>query len=228
MPEKTRLSRLLRESVALLLDFDGPICSVFAGRPASMVAFRLRAFLEQENVRVPPRLAGGSDPLEVLRWVSAAHPGLTPRVEDRLRAEEAAAVQTAAPTSGATRVIAAARRAGMAVAVVSNNAEPAISSYLSRQGLARDVDVVVGRAYSDPDLMKPNPAPVRKAVAALDVSPAACVLVGDSRSDIEAARAAQVTGVGFAKSPDRRRRLVEAGAAVVVGAMRELADVFQE
>jgi phosphoglycolate phosphatase-like HAD superfamily hydrolase len=138
--EMTRLSRLLRECAALLLDFDGPICGVFAGHPAPMVASRLRAFVERMGVTVPHRLVGSRDPLEVLRWVGATLPDLTPQVDERLRAEETGAIQTAVPTTGATRVIAAARRAGMAVAIVSNNAEQAVASYLSRQGLSRDVD----------------------------------------------------------------------------------------
>lgn len=75
--------------------------------------------------------------------------------------------------------------------------------------------------------MKPNPAPVLKAIAALDVSPAACVLVGDSRTDIEAARAAQVRGIGYAKAPERREGLVEAGAVVVVDAMSELSVALE-
>jgi hypothetical protein len=56
----------------LLLDFDGPICSIFAGYPAPRVAAELVALLDVEGVAVPPEVRGEGDPLAVLRWVGEA------------------------------------------------------------------------------------------------------------------------------------------------------------
>lgn len=41
----TDLATLLASVRCVLLDFDGPICSVFAGTPAAVVAERLRQHL---------------------------------------------------------------------------------------------------------------------------------------------------------------------------------------
>jgi hypothetical protein len=38
-----RLNATMRATRYLLLDFDGPICSIFAGLPAPVVAQRLKA-----------------------------------------------------------------------------------------------------------------------------------------------------------------------------------------
>ncbi len=51
------LGRLLGEVGAVLLDFDGPVCSVFAGYPAPHVAAELAEVLRQRRVDVPPDLA---------------------------------------------------------------------------------------------------------------------------------------------------------------------------
>jgi beta-phosphoglucomutase-like phosphatase (HAD superfamily) len=63
--------------------------------------------------------------------------------------------------------------------------------------------------------MKPNPQPVTATVTALAVTPGACVLVGDSVSDIEAARAAGVHTIGYANKPSKHDRLAAAGADAI-------------
>ena len=62
------------------------------------------------------------------------------------------------------------------------------------------------------------------AVRALAVEPEVCALVGDSLSDIEAARAAGVTAIGYAN----RTWKVEAFAAadIVVTSMRDIAEAM--
>jgi hypothetical protein len=40
-------NQILAETEVLLLDFDGPICSVFAGLPAPVIADRLRRTLSR-------------------------------------------------------------------------------------------------------------------------------------------------------------------------------------
>src|SRR5690606_25264331 len=45
--------------------------------------------------------------------------------------------------------------------------------------------------------MKPNSTPVQLAVDVLDVTPAWCVLIGDSVTDIEAAHSAGVCAIGY-------------------------------
>jgi len=45
----------------LLLDYDGPICSVFAGLPAHIIAGRLRKLLG-DHTRLPAGIARTPDP----------------------------------------------------------------------------------------------------------------------------------------------------------------------
>ncbi|WP_369780316.1 HAD hydrolase-like protein [Streptomyces sp. R33] len=61
------------------------------------------------------------------------------------------------------------------------------------------VDAVVGRPVLRPDLMKPVPYPLLAVAGTLGIEPAALVLIGDSTTDVEAARAAGVRSIGFAR-----------------------------
>ncbi|MBL6277215.1 HAD family phosphatase [Micromonospora fiedleri] len=223
------LGRLLGEVDALLLDFDGPVCSIFAGYPAPQVAAELVDVLRQHGVDVPPELASEPDPLEVLRRTGAAgDQDVTRAVEDALCAAERRAVETAEPTPYGREVIVAARQAGMPVAVVSNNSAGAVSAYLAAQRLAGHVSPVIGRAYADPDRMKPNPAPIVQAARAVGVPSIRCVLVGDSLSDIEGARAAGVRMIAYANRPSKVEPFRSAGADAVITSMGEIASVLVE
>jgi phosphoglycolate phosphatase-like HAD superfamily hydrolase len=229
MSGKAILGRLLR-SGPLLLDFDGPICSIFAGYPAPQIANELVKLIDTESTAVPLSLRRERDPLEVLRWAGRSRRGaeLVRIVEDALCAAELQAVKTADPTPCGREVIVAAHQAGLSVAVVSNNSAGAVRAYLSAHRLAAYVSVVTGRSYADPGSMKPNPKPIVRTAAILGADLSRSVLVGDSLSDIEGARAAGVPAIGFANRDSKEDLFVQAGANVVVKSMCALAVVLME
>lgn len=221
------LAQLLAEVDAVLLDFDGPVCSIFAGYPARDVAADLVDLLHSHAVEVPTSLASETDPLEVLRWAgSVGDQVVTRTVEDALCAAERRAINTAAPTPYGREVIVAARQAGLSVAVVSNNSASAVSAYLAAHRLTGQIAPVVGRVYADPGQMKPNPAPILRAVRALDASPGRCVLIGDSLTDIEGSKAAGVRVIGYANRPPKVDAFRQAGADVVVTSMAPIAETL--
>lgn len=220
---------LLGEVGAVLLDFDGPVCSVFAGYPAPQVAAELVDVLRRSGVNVPANLADEPDPLEVLRRTSAfGDQQLTRAIEDALCVAESRAVESAEPTPYGREVIVAARQAGLPVAVVSNNSAAAVTAYLSAHRLAEYVSPVVGRAYADPARMKPNPEPILQAARALGLPPRRCILVGDSTSDIQGARAAGVRAIGYANRPSKADALRSSGADVVITSMKVMASALIE
>lgn len=61
------LQQILSRARHLFLDFDGPVCSVYAGTPASTVADQLRRELQAAGITVPPGAVTESDPLEIFR-----------------------------------------------------------------------------------------------------------------------------------------------------------------
>jgi HAD superfamily hydrolase (TIGR01509 family) len=188
------------------------------------VAAKLKRILGAEGVEPPREL--DRDPLKVLQWVGAMHPALTQQVEDVLVAEETTAAESSKPTPGAVAVIVAARTHQHPVAIVSNNSATAIETYLNAHRLLRWPTVIVGRPYGQPDRMKPSPDMVLLAVERLGAVATSCALVGDSPTDMQAATAAGVLPVGYAKTPDRRTGLLDAGAAAVIDDMQVLVSAW--
>lgn len=144
-------------------------------------------------------------------------------VENACTAAEIDSARTCTPTPGAHELLAVLHAAGTPVVIVSNNAAEPIHVYLERHSLAAYVRDVVGRPHLRPDLMKPEPHTVQRALTIAGADPRSAVLIGDSVSDIEVARAAGVRSIGYAKTPQRGVELREAGADAVVERMTSLA-----
>ncbi len=217
----TTLSAILARTRHLLLDFDGPICSIFAGLPASVVADRLRKLFPPDTP-MPASIVDSPDPLEVFAYSAAISGQLAARVEAEMTELELTAVATAAPTPYVHEVMTACRDSGRGVAVVSNNSARAVRAYLTQHGLDDRLAHVIARTSHDPALLKPSPHLIGLAVKTLNASPAECTLVGDSVTDIEAARLAGVQSIGYANKPGKRERLTDAGAGTVITSLADL------
>jgi len=208
------LTTVLRLARAILFDFDGPICSVFAGQPAPGVARELRDRLTEWNVDVQLDSDAADDPLEVLRYAVRYGGKVSRTADDLLTGAEISAARSAAPTPGGAESMRACADAGLRVAVVSNNSAAAVEEYLRLHGLAEVVEVVVGREYGKPDLMKPHPKPIHDALKRLRIGPDVAVLVGDSTTDVEASRAAHIACIAYANKPGKDQLLEQADALI--------------
>jgi beta-phosphoglucomutase-like phosphatase (HAD superfamily) len=59
-------------------------------------------------------------------------------------------------------------------------------------------------------------ASIAEAASTLHVTPVDCLLITSSPADIEAAQAAGIPTIGYARTPDDAARLVDAGATALV------------
>ncbi len=220
-PAPARFAAVIRHARVLLLDFDGPICAIFAGHPAQSIARHLAQALADDGATVPPRVRDSADPFEVLRFAGTVGARAAEQTEARLRDAELNAVPSASPTPHAEQLIEAWRRTGRAVAAVSNNSEAAVTAYARRRQLA--LSAIVGRTSADPLLLKPHPNLVCRALDILESPAEGGLLLGDSPSDIEAASRAGLPSIGFANKPGKRERLIAAGATFVIDDLAEVA-----
>jgi phosphoglycolate phosphatase len=220
------LRKILAGTRVVLFDFDGPICSVFAGLPAPQVARDLQRVVASLTGQRTVETDTTEDPLEVLRQSARYGPSVVAKVDEALTAAETDAAQVAEPTPSGARCLRAVRRSGHRAAVVTNNSERAARAYLDEHGLTELVDTVIGRHPGRPDLMKPNGWPLLQALAAFPVGAHDAVLVGDTEADIQAARAVGTCAIGYANKPGKRERL--AAADVVIEDMAELAEVLED
>ncbi|MGH8304124.1 MAG: phosphoglycolate phosphatase [Steroidobacteraceae bacterium] len=107
---------------------------------------------------------------------------------------------------GVSQGLGALHALGLSLAVVTNKPRKAAVDLLTRLGLARWIEVVVG---GDSGMYrKPHPQPLLRACEDLEVRPAQALMVGDSLTDVLAARAAGLAVVcvpyGYNEGADPR------------------------
>jgi phosphoglycolate phosphatase len=169
---------------AIILDFDGPMCNVFAGYPASDVAAAVHTEFGLDT--------GSDDPLSYL-----AVPELAPvidQVHEFITRHETQAVESAVETKGLRTLL----ETPLAVAVASNNSTEAIERWLELNGLTTRIQHVEGR---NPRAMKPHPTALLNCASKLGLQVNDCLFIGDSRTDAEAAAAAEMPFYGYANKP---------------------------
>ncbi|MFF4294821.1 HAD family hydrolase [Streptomyces vinaceus] len=221
------LAAVLGATRAVLFDFDGPVCDVFAGHPAPGVALHLAETLAAYDADLGNKAYGTDDPMEILRLSPQGGESALRAIEEELTKAEVTAVRLAGPPiPGAVAALEAARASGRKVAIVSNNSTACVRAFLMLHELRHLVDAVVGRAPYWPDAMKPDPHSLLRAASELKAHPHDCTLIGDSVTDVEAAKATGGRSIGFANKPGKERALDDAGANVVVTSMSLVADAL--
>ncbi|MDT0307014.1 HAD hydrolase-like protein [Streptomyces sp. DSM 44917] len=224
MQPKGALADSLSGVRLVLVDFDGPFCSVFAGIPADEVSARLRQQLSGAGHPLSPAWEAEPDPLALLSRIAGDAPALVPEADKLLTELETEAAGLARPNEDVERVLEACAHTGRSVAVVSNNSGASIRAYLAQHALTSRVAQVYGRVPGDPASMKPSPRLLLDAMG--DVPPAACVFLGDAVRDVEAGHAAGVATIGYANKERKKRSLADAGAVAVVTSLLPVADAL--
>jgi HAD superfamily hydrolase (TIGR01549 family) len=106
--------------------------------------------------------------------------------------------------------------------IVTTRSHRVAEAFLRQQELTDLVQVVTGR--DDTWRLKPHPSPVCHTAEQLGVTTDRCLLVGDSKVDIEAARAAGARSVGVLCGFGSRDELEDAGADLILECTPDLAD----
>lgn len=222
VPEEA-VRRVLAQVDAVLVDFDGPICQVFAGVPAPEVAADLRRFYAAAyGDAAAAALEQGDDPVGLVQSAGAQRLPHASELERRLSEHETAAMRSAAPTAGAAEALAGLERAGFPLAAVSNNSGEALRRYFEDHGLEHLIKTLIGRPSDCLWRMKPDPYPLEQAARTLGVPAHRTVLIGDSITDVQAAQAAGALSIGFANKPGKSARLSRAGADAVITSMAQI------
>jgi phosphoglycolate phosphatase len=213
----------LSQTQHLLISFDGPVCSLFAGIAVAGIADSLREVFAQESVRVPETIEHTGNWLEIFSYAASVSPDLAVRVESELTALEFATVTTAALTPYVHEVLTACRDSARPIAIISNRSAAAVRAYLVLHDLYGQIRFMAARTCSDPAVLMPRPDLIELAVTGLGAQSSACALVGGSPTDIQAAHAAGVNSIGYAKTSHDVDHLVDARAGAIIVSMADLA-----
>lgn len=204
----------------LLLGFDGPVCAVFAGLPASAAAHELRLALSAAGAELPGDILELDDPLEMFRVIARRQPAAARLAHRELTRLEDQAVAAASPAGGATELITAAKLTGRTVTVVTDYSSEAVALYLDMHRLYHHVTAVAGRDGAGPDQI--GPGRVRAAVSLLRAAVEQCVFIGGSVPDVLAAKQAGLPVIGYAGRPGEGGALTRAGADAVTTTLGEI------
>lgn len=219
------LRHILDSTEALLLDFDGPICSVFAGFPAPVVAEQLREILaEGGHADLPDSVQQSSDPFAILDYAAILGPKERDFIEAALTAHEVEAISSAKPTSSSEELIRRWSDSGRLLAIVSNNSKAAIEVYLQSRDLGNNIAIVSARSSSDPQILKPDAHLLNEALRSLVVSPSASAFIGDSASDIVAAHKASVAALAYANKEGKEQLFRRLEPAIIFSDMSVILD----
>ena len=104
--------------------------------------------------------------------------------------------------------------------VVTTRSHSHVQAFLEQQSLTGLVQVIAGR--EDTRRLKPHPGPILHAAKELGVPIERCLMVGDTRVDIDAARAAGAWAIGVLCGFGQRRELEQAGADLILDTTADL------
>ncbi|MER6334429.1 HAD family hydrolase [Streptomyces sp. NPDC001034] len=224
--EIEKLRVLITSARVVLWDFDGPICRLFATHKAERIAADLVAWLERQGLHglLTPAERDTLDPQVVLRAVGRRRPGsdLVTGLEERLTQEELRAATSALPTAWADPLIRTWTAVGARLAVTTNNSPRVVRSYLETRGLTACFAPHLYGRTEHLDHLKPDPHCLLRALGALGAAPGAALMIGDTPSDLAAARDAGVPFLGYARNAAKERPLRAAGAEHVVRSLEPL------
>jgi phosphoglycolate phosphatase len=210
----TTAAELIGNAKAVLLDFDGPITTLMPSPLNARAAHAARGPLD--GLELPDEVLTTSDHLAVLRWTFEHAVSRLAAVEVACTAAEVECARASDPSPEIKWLFTQAAQASIPIAVVSNNSEESVSTFLGRLDWLDRFAALACRTPETTRLLKPHPFLVLAATQMLDVPPHDCVFIGDSASDMQAGRAAGVTTIGLAKTSPRRAALSEAGASALM------------
>ena len=216
---------------AIIFDLDGTLLDTNEAHVEAWVTgFRAHGH-EVPAGRVRPEVGKGGDKL----LPSILGEDIDREHGDAIRASVAAAFRALATSrtfgvfDGALPLLEELKRRGVRLALATSSQEEDLDLMMQSAGtdLRTSFDAVVTR--SDVDASKPDPDVIECALEKLDLPPTHCLMIGDTQYDVASARKAGVATVGvltsgMADAEEMRRRLVGAGAAVVV---RDLTEVLR-
>ncbi|MEU0540980.1 HAD family hydrolase [Nocardia sp. NPDC005978] len=214
---------LLWQRSVLLLDFDGSVCSVFSGLSGREAADTL---VKEINLPVPEGIARTRDPFDVLHYAASLGRATGERIERRFAEIEVEAVQSAQATPYFGNFMRLVDQTHYETCVVTNNSSEAVSVYIAAHDELPDYlrHSIFGRTMINVPLLKPNPYLLTRAIEFTQETPDQCVFIGDSVSDIQAARAASVAVIALANSPEKMQLFAEYAPDAVVATMHTLSE----
>ncbi len=209
-----------RKFELIVLDWDGTI----ADSESRIVDCFRRAGAAVDLPACRPRDIRETIGLALNEAAKRLYPGIgEQRVEDFLIAYRGEFLSAQRPPTalfpGAAGAVRGLRRNGYTIAIATGKSRRGLDRELSESGLA---DVFADSRCADETRSKPHPEMLLQLTHALNVSPAAALMVGDTTYDMEMAQAARSHAIGVGCGVHPAEALRDSGALDVIPSLVEL------
>lgn len=210
---------------AIVFDLDGTLADTAADIREALVRALATEGLPPVDLASVRLMIGGGPRLLVIRALERLcvddDADLVARLTDRFHVEYLAQHNHLSRLfPGVEQGLARMKSAGLKLGICSNKPDDLCRLLVGSYDLQKNVDVVLGSGTGLP--RKPDPAPLLHVIEQLGASPATALYVGDSETDVRAARAAGVAVV-LVSYGYTLRRASQLGADAVVDSILELA-----
>lgn len=202
---------------AILLDFDGVVCDLFAGYPSEQITQELIHAARQKGYSSSLDI---DDPLELLRQLGEDNAALAHEIDHLFAEKEYLAAESAQPLRGMHDFFSFCKKHTLSVVIVTNNSPQSIKHYQELHSLP--TLKIFGRVAGKPTLLKPSSYSLDQALQQLNTPANQAVMVGDMLTDIQAAQAASCRSIGISGDPELQGELKNAGATHIVANAKEL------
>jgi phosphoglycolate phosphatase len=210
---------------AVVFDLDGTLADTIGDLTTALNRTLAERALPPHSEEVVRGMVGGGLAKLLERGLAAHGVSLEPSEHDavlsRFVSEYAAnPAERSTLYRGAREALDRLRTAGIACGLCTNKPESIARDLMKRLGLAEAFGVIQGSGAGFP--RKPDPAGLVHVLKQLGAEPESALMVGDSRTDLETARAAGLNGVvlvtyGYSVTP-----VTELGADAVINHLHEL------
>lgn len=207
----------MKQYSTFLFDFDGTLLD----SNAHVIRCFQLAFQEVLGVTLPEETitATFGIPLaEALEDLAPAHAEELLRVYRKY--SDACGMSLLQEIDGARAVLEALHARGCTNAIVTSKKEVNARAQMAHIGIDHLIDLLVGPEKTTAH--KPDPAPVRYAINALDADPRDCLMIGDSPNDILCGKNAHIDTAGVRFTAVSLESLEAAQPTYMIGALSEL------
>ncbi|MDJ0957123.1 MAG: phosphoglycolate phosphatase [Arenicellales bacterium] len=215
---------------SVLLDLDGTLVnSVPDLTHAVNITMRYLSLPDYSEEQVQTWVGSGTERLVSQALTNACKTGLSNDTFDRaypvfLKAYEEGICERSHLYPGVRAGLVYLKEAGYRLGCVTNKPERLAESLLRNLGILTFFSVVVG-GDSLPQ-KKPDPAVLEHAASRLDTSTRACLMIGDSKHDVSAARAAGMEIVCVTYGYNRGRDIRESNPDAVIDSLTDIRDLL--
>lgn len=194
----------------IILDFDGTIIELFKGVDQKELIEQIRRALRENNIETQST----NNPFDLFfQLLSLDLQDLSLKefllnlIDSKIKEKEIQRATLNSSIPGFLDFINFLILNKKKIAIVSNNSKEAIEAFLKVNNIKEDI-LILGRETFHPELMKPNPILLQKAIQELNSNPNETVYIGDHPNDYYCSIKIPTNFIGFAVNKKKEERLV--------------------